>query len=42
MTGIIYGYDSIPKEWINNLKKCDELLNLSLIYEEKLSKGEIK
>lgn len=33
MAGIIYGYNEIPKEWINSLLKKDYLLNLCTKFE---------
>ena len=37
MAGIIYGYDSIPKEWLNELKKKDYLIELASKYEETIN-----
>ena len=42
ISGLIYGINSIPLEWLENLKKKDELLELSSIFERKLNEGEIK
>ena len=36
MAGIIYGIDSIPKEWLNTLIKKDYILDLSKKFERKL------
>lgn len=42
ISGLIYGIDFIPKDWLKNLKKIDELVELASIYEKKLIEGEIK
>ena len=36
MAGIIYGYNSIPKEWLNDLIKRNYLIELSTKYENKI------
>ena len=33
MAGIIYGYDAIPKKWVNQLARKDYLLELSEKFE---------
>ena len=38
MAGIIYGYNSIPEEWLNTLIKKDYLIDLALGFEKKSSK----
>ncbi len=38
MAGIIYGYESIPEEWLNTLIKRDYLIDLSLKFESKTTK----
>ena len=34
MAGIIYGYNAIPKDWLNSLRKKDYLMDLSLNFEK--------
>ena len=36
MAGIIYGIESIPKEWLNKLQRKDYLIDLASKFEEKL------
>lgn len=38
MTGIIYGYDSIPQDWIQELARKDYLIDLCNKYEKVLTK----
>ena len=38
LAGIYYGYDSIPKEWVNTINKIDEVKTLCEKYEEFLDK----
>lgn len=44
MAGIIYGYDSIPKEWLDKLMRKEYLIDLALNFEKLLFpiKNEIK
>ena len=35
IAGIIYGYDSIPKDWLEDLQRRDYLIDLALEYEKK-------
>lgn len=37
MAGIIYGYNSIPEEWLDVLAKKDYLINLAMEFEKKSS-----
>lgn len=37
MAGIIYGIDSIPKEWLDTLIKKDYIMDLAKMFEKKLS-----
>lgn len=37
MAGIIYGYDNIPKEWLDKLLRRDYLKTLALKYEESVN-----
>lgn len=37
MAGIVYGVDSIPKNWLNKLQKKDYLIDLALRYEEAIN-----
>jgi len=38
MTGIIYGYDNIPKNWLKELARREYLEELSRKFEEKIMK----
>ena len=38
MAGIIYGYDSIPKEWLETLKRKDYLIKLANEFEKEVKK----
>lgn len=40
LAGMIYGFDSIPKEWINVLARKDDILDLADRYEKKLKENE--
>jgi len=36
IAGIIYGYNSIPKDWLEDLQRRDYLINLALEFEKKI------
>ncbi len=40
IAGALYGYEDIPKRWLNKLKKREQLEKLALDYEDTLSKVE--
>ena len=40
MAGIIYGYDSIPKNWLNKLVKKEYLENLCVKFEMAIKDNE--
>lgn len=39
IVGIIYGYDSIPKRWLDKLKRKDYLLKLAIDFEKEVMKN---
>lgn len=42
LSGLVYGFDNIPNNWLHELKKKDELIKMATIFEEKLKRGEIQ
>ena len=38
MAGIIYGYDSIPEEWLNKLMRKDYLIKIANDFEKEINK----
>lgn len=42
ISGILYGIDNMPIEWINSLKKKDELIELANAFEKILKEGEMR
>ena len=42
MLGVIYGYESIPQEWINKLKNKEYLTNLCKKFDDKIKRKEDK
>ena len=41
IAGIIYGYESIPEEWIQDTKRIDYLIEVSKMFEHNLTKKKI-